>query len=85
MKGLSKGSSTVYVYLKNSATDAILSYATVSVTVEDSGDSSNVIDNLSYNFDNFGKAADLSLCQYMFGNNSYAKVICDERVGAGGN
>lgn len=85
VKGLSKGTATVYVYLKNSATNAVLSYATLSVTVEDSGNDSNVIDNLSYSFKNFGKAADLSLCQYMFGDNSYAKAVYNERVGSGGN
>ena len=79
--GKAKGSGTVTVYLRRSSDKTVLAQTTIAVTVE----SVPVIQNLSYSFANFSKAASLSLCQYMFGNTTAAKWVYNAQLGNGGN
>lgn len=78
--GKAAGSGTVRVYLKRASDNHILDWTDIKVTVKNSG----ILPRLSYKFDNFGEAASLRVCQYMF-NNRVANTIYNTRIGEGGN
>lgn len=80
--GRSAGEGIVTVYLKRSSDHAELAKLQIKVTV--SGNSGN-LKNLSYQFENFAQAASKNLCEYMFGNTSYADYVYNVKVGQGGN
>lgn len=81
--GKSAGSATVTVTLKKKDTGQVLATTKIQVTVKAAN--APTVQRLSYSFENFSEAADLSLCRYMFGYTDYARAVYEEEIGDGGN
>lgn len=43
------------------------------------------LEEITYGFENFSKRVPLSICKYMYGNNTMAKKVYDIQLGVGGN